>query len=53
MISFNIEILNSGKNPPLQNSFMKFNVAIVTLENLLKKAVLNKRLNKADIEKIG
>ena len=53
MVSFNIETLNSGANPPLDNSFIKFDVAIATLENLLKMAVLNKRLNKTDMEKVG
>ena len=53
MISLNIEAQNSGENPPLQNSFIKFDVAIATLENLLKMAVLNKRLNKMDMEKVG
>ena len=53
MISFNIETLNSGENPPLLNSFIKFGVAISTLENLLKMAILNKRLNKTDMEKIS
>ena len=28
MVSFNIEIVNSGANPPLQNSFIKFDVAV-------------------------
>ena len=46
MISFNIETLNSGANPPLQNLFIKFDVGIATLENLLKMAVLHKHLNK-------
>ena len=53
MVSFNIETLNSGANPPLKNSFIKFDVAIATLENLLKMAVLNNRLNKTDMEKAG
>ena len=53
MISFNNETLKSGKNPPLQNSFIKFDVAIATLENLLKMALLNKRLNKTDMEKVS
>ena len=53
MDSFNIETLNSGANPPLQNSFIKFNVAIANCENLLKMAVLNNRLNKTDMEKVG
>ena len=52
MISFNIEALNSGENTPLSNLFIKFDVAIATLENLLKMAVLNKRLNKMDMEKV-
>ena len=42
MISFNIETLNSGENPPLQNSFIKFDVAIATFENLVKMAVLRR-----------
>ena len=53
MVSFNIETLNSVANPPLKNSFIKFDVAIATLENLLKMAVLNNRLNKTDMEKAG
>ena len=53
MVSFNIETLKSGANPSLENSFIKFYFVIVTLENLLKMAVLNKRLNKTDMEKIG
>ena len=53
MVSFNIETLNSGANSPLQNSFIKFDVAIATLENLLKITVLNKRLSKTDMEKVG
>ena len=36
MISFNIETLNSGRNLPLQASFIKFNVAIASFKNLLK-----------------
>ena len=52
MISFNIETLNSGENPPLYNSFIKFDVPIATLENLLKMAVINKLLNKTDMEKV-
>ena len=32
---------------------MKFDVVIATLENLLNMAVLNKRLNKTDMEKVG
>ena len=53
MVSFNIETLKSGANPSLENSLIKFYFVIVTLENLLKMAVLNKRLNKTDMEKIG
>ena len=33
--------------------FIKFDVVIATLENLLKMAVLKKRLNKTDMEKVG
>ena len=50
---FNIETLNSGANLPLQTSFIQFDVAIATFKNLLKMAVLKKRLNKTDIEKVG
>ena len=50
---FNIETLNSGANPPLQNSFIEFDVAVATLENLLQIAVLNKRVNKMDMEKVS
>ena len=32
---------------------MKFDVTIATLEDLLKMAVLNKRVNKTDMEKVG
>ena len=53
MVSFNIETLNSGANPSLANSFIKFYFVVVTLENLLKMAILNKRLNKTNMEKIG
>ena len=53
MVSFNIETLNSGANPPLLTSFTKFDVAITTFENLLKMAVLKERLNKTDMEKVG
>ena len=53
MVSFYIETLNSGANPSLSNYFIKLDVAIATLENLLKMAALNKRLNKANMEKVG
>ena len=53
MVSFNIETLNSGANPLLQNSSIKFDVAIDTLENLLRMTVLNNRLNKTDMGKVG
>ena len=53
MISFNIETPNSGENPLLQTSFIKFDVAITTFKYLLNKAVLEERLNKTDIEKVG
>ena len=53
MVSFNTETLNSGANPPLLNSFRKFDVAVATFKNLLKMAVLEDRLNKTDIEKVG
>ena len=53
MVPFNIETLNSGANPPLQTSFIKFDVAIATFKNLLKMAVLKERLNKMDMKKAG
>ena len=53
MNSFNIETLNSGEDPPLQSSFLKFDVAVANFKNLLNMAVLEKRLNKTDIEKVG
>ena len=52
MVSCNIETLNSWANPPLQIAVIKFDVAIATFKNLLKMAVLKKRLNKADMEKV-
>ena len=53
MVSFNTETLNSGANPPLWTSFIKFNVAVASFKNLLKMAVLKERLNKTEIKKIG
>ena len=53
MISFNIETLNSGKNPPLKTSFIKYGIAIATFKNLLNMAVLEEHLNETDIEKVG
>ena len=53
MFSFNVERLNSGTNPPLYDSFIKFGVAITTIENLLKMTVLNNRLNKTDTDNLG
>ena len=41
------------KNLVFHYLFIKFDVAIATLENLLKMAVLKKRLNKTDMEKVG
>ena len=37
----------------LYTLFITFNVAIATFKNLLNMAVLEERLNKTDIEKIG
>ena len=51
MNSFNIEMLNSGENPPLL-TFIKPDVAIATFKNLLNMAVLEERLNKTNIEKV-
>ena len=53
MNSFNIQTLNSGENPSLQTSSIKFDIAIVTFKNLLNMAVLEEHVNKTDIEKIG
>ena len=40
MISFNIEMVNSGKNSLLWNLFIKFYVAIATFKNLLNMVIL-------------
>ena len=53
VVTFNIETLNSGTNPPLQSSFIKFDVAIATFKNVLKMAVLKERLSKTDMKKVG
>ena len=53
MISFNIEMLNSGNNPTLQTSFIKSDAAIANFKNLRNMAVLEKCLNKRDMEKGG
>ena len=53
MVSFNIETIISGANLSLWKSFIKIGVTVYTLENLLKIAVLNRRLNKADMERVG
>ena len=53
MISFNIETLNSGKNPPLQTSFIKFDIGMANFKSLLNMGISEKRLNKADIKKVG
>ena len=47
------ETLNSGKNPPLETSFINFDVVIATFKILLKMEVLEVRLNKTDVEKLG
>ena len=53
MIFLNIAILSSGKNPSLYTSFIKLNIDIATIQNLLNMAVLKERLIKMDLEKIG
>ena len=53
MICFNIETLNSGENPSLHTSFIKFDFAVATSKHLLNMAVLKECLNKMDIEKVG
>ena len=52
-VSFNTETLNSGPNPSLLTSFIKFGVAIITFKSLLNRGVLKYRLNKTDMEKVG
>ena len=52
-ISFNIDRLNSGENPPLQTSFIKLDFAIATFTNLLNMAVLEEPLNKMEIDHVG
>ena len=46
MISFNTETLYAGENP-------RIHVAIATFKNLLNIVVLEDRVNKTDIEKVG
>ena len=46
-------LVNSGANPPLESSFIKFDSAIYTFKNLLTMAVLKERLNKTDMENVG
>ena len=53
MVCFNIEILNSGAIPPLYTSFIIFDVALATFNNLLQMGVLKKRLYKTYMEKVG
>ena len=52
MVSFNIETLNSGANPLLHTSFIKFDVAIATFKTVLKMAVVKYCLNKMEMEKL-
>ena len=47
----NERVLSTGEL--LYTLFIKFDVAIATFKNLLNMAVLEERLNKTDIEKIG
>ena len=53
MISPNIETLNSCINFSLETSFVKFDVVVATFSNPINMAVLGKRLNKTNIEKVG
>ena len=48
IVSFNIEKLNSGANPPLQALFINVEAAIATFKNLMKMAVLKRRLNRLE-----
>ena len=42
MVSFKIETLNSGGNPPLQNLFIKSDVAIASSKNSAKDGSLKR-----------
>ena len=53
MVSFNIETLNSGANPPLKTSFINFDIPTATFKNLLKMAALKECLNKTTMDKVG
>ena len=53
IVSFHIETLDSDTNQPLQTSFIKFDIAIATFENLRKVAVFKEHLNKTDMKKVG
>ena len=53
MVSFTIETLDSGANLPLQTLLIKFEVPIVTFNNLLETAVLKEGLDKTNMEKVG
>ena len=53
MTSFNFEMLNCGKNLPLQTLFIKSDVAIATFKNLLNMAILEKHLNKTGLEEVS
>ena len=49
---WSIEVLSSGAIPPLQTSFIKCNVAMATLNNLLNMSVLKECLEKTDMGKV-
>ena len=42
MVSFKIETLNSGGNPPLQNLFIKFDVAVASFKSSAKDGSLKR-----------
>ena len=53
MVSINIKTLIPRANRPLYYWFIKSDVAIASLQHLLKMTVLNKRLNRTDSEMVG
>ena len=53
LFSFNSGTLDSGANSPLQNLFIRFDVALATFTNLLCITIFEERLKGMDIEKVS
>ena len=53
MNSFNAETLNSGADPPLKTSLIKFDITIAIFKKLLKIAVLREPLEKTKMKKVS